>query len=91
MSREIQVKIDSAKNDSYIKKAIHAALGKILNHCEKKYDARYSDQTMLILYNMAEQFSKQVEDVVCAENMNPETDIFGTTANYNYFEQQRQF
>lgn len=93
MSNNIKVRaeVDHANYDSFIKEYIFAAVGKILRRCEREYNAKYSDQTALILYNKCEQFSKEIADIVSAENINPEVDIFGVPVNYNYFNQQRQF
>lgn len=87
----VKFKVDSNKTDPFIRKKIMQAVGEILNHCKKNYNAEYSDQSVLMLYNKTEQFVKEVQDLVSAENMNPDVDIFGTPVNYNYFNQQRQF
>lgn len=86
-----RIDIDSSNIDPFIKKTLMKAMGSIINKCEREYNARYSDQTMLMLYNRTQQFIKEIGDVVSAENLNPHTDLFGSPVNYNYFAQRRDF
>lgn len=87
MANEYKIKLNSAEEQPYIERVYLRTCKVLLKKLNEKTGAEYSNQTKMKLLNLHTQFAQQIDEILASENVNPESNLFDSPVNYNYFEQ----